>query len=63
MIALKITPKRKENPHNQYKILRNSVKMDIRQAKLSYFNKYFGDNKPNIGNIWNGINSLVTLKS
>ena len=53
----------KQKLFHDYKNLRNKVVFEIKNAKTSYFTKYFVENNNNISNIWKGIKSLITIKS
>ena len=53
----------KQNYHNDFKRLRNEVKSKLKNEKKRYYDSYFKRNSNDIKKVWNGIKSLVTLKS
>ena len=55
-------PARKEQIHEEFKVLRNSVTNRLRESKENYYRKYFEDNKLNLRKIWNGIKEIINLK-
>ena len=55
-------PARKEQIHEEFKVLRNSVTNRLRESKENYYRKYFEDNKLNLRKIWNGIEEIINLK-
>ena len=55
-------PARKEQLHEEFKVLRNTVTNSLRESKENYYRKYFEDNKLNLRKIWNGIKEIINLK-
>ena len=54
---------KRENLHNQYKVLRNSITKMKRDSKVKYYKNYFEHNKAKSSSIWRGIRSLVKISS
>ena len=55
-------PARKDQLHEEFKVLRNTVMNSLRESKENYYGKYFEDNKLNLRKIWNGIKEIINLK-
>ena len=55
-------PARKEQLHEEFKVLRNTVTNSLRESKENYYRKYFEDNKLNLHITWNGIKEIINLK-
>ena len=53
----------KEELHKDYKMLRNQVNELIRLSKKNYYGKYFEKHTNNIKKIWQGIKTIVNIKS
>ena len=53
----------KEAKHNDFKIIRNQVTFQIKNSKQNYYKRYFEKNSKNVKKVWEGIKSIVTLKS
>ena len=53
----------KEELHTNYKKYRNLLSTPMKRSKQAYFDKYFEANWNNIRSTWEGIKSLITLKS
>ena len=49
--------------HNGYKRIRNIVVSKIEESKKQYYQNYFQRNSKNLKKYWDGIKSVVTLKS
>ena len=56
-------PTVKLSKHNNYKRIRNIIVSKLKQSKKQYFQNYFQRNWKNLKKAWNGIKSVVTLKS
>ena len=54
---------RKEAIQVEYKFLRNRVTELTFTSKKNYFNRYFQANNRNLRKIWQGINSIINIKS
>ena len=54
---------RRQEINNEYKVLRNRVTQLIFIAKRNYYNRYFQANNRNLRKVWQGINSLINIKS
>ena len=46
-----------------YNLFRNRVNRDLKKAKRNYYTKYFEDNSQNIKKTWEGIISIINIKS
>ena len=46
-----------------YNLFRNRVNRELKKAKRNYYNKYFEDNCNNIKKTWEGIRSIINIKS
>ena len=46
-----------------YKQFRDRIVNKIREIKKSYYHHYFDEHKSNMKMLWNGIKSIITLKS
>ena len=46
-----------------YKQFRNRIVNELRESKKAYYHKYFDDHKNNMKMLWNGIKSIISLKS
>ena len=46
-----------------YNLFRNRVNGDPKKAKRNYYTKYFEDNSQNIKKTWEGIRSIINIKS
>ena len=55
-------PARKDQLHEEFKVLRNTVMNSFRESKENYYGKYFEDNKLNLCKIWIGIKEIINLK-
>ena len=53
----------KEEFHTNYKKYRNLLSSLMKKSKQAYYDKYFERNWNNIKNTWNGIKSLISLKT
>ena len=49
--------------HTQFKEMRSSIQTEIKNSKKKYFQDFFADNAKNIKDTWNGIKSIVNIKS
>ena len=56
-------PNLKEDYYNSYKVLRNTITKEKRDAKKKYYKEYFERHKGNSSFIWKGIKSIVKLTS
>ena len=54
---------RKQAIQDEYKFLRNRVSELTFTSKKNYFNRYFQANNRNLRKIWQGINSIINIKS
>ena len=57
------SPTVKLTKHNDYKRIRNIVVSKIKESKKQYYQNYFQRNSKNLKKTWDGIKSVVTLKS
>ena len=53
----------KKDYYDSYKVLRNSITKEKRDAKITYYKEYFEQYKSNSSFIWKGIKSIVNIKS
>ena len=49
--------------HEQYKTYRNLLSTLMKQSKQIYYTKYFENNWNNTKNTWNGIKTIISIKS
>ena len=56
-------PIRKTNLHNKYKIYRNQIASLIKGSKKNHMANFFSLNKKNCRKIWEGIRSVVNIKT
>ena len=56
-------PKLKEEFHTNYKKYRNLLSILMKKSKQAYYDKYFERNWNNIKNTWNGMKSLISVKT
>ena len=56
-------PTIKLTKHNDYKRIRNIVLSKIKESKKQYYQNFFQRNSKNLRKTWDGIKSIVTLKS
>ena len=64
----KLFHRKKRQPHNLeirrlYNLFRNRVNRVLKKAKRNYYAKYFEDNSQNIKKTWEGIRSIINIKS
>ena len=55
-------PARKDQLHEEFKVLTNTVTNSLRESKENYYRKYFEDNKLNLCKIQNGIKEIINHK-
>ena len=48
--------------HEKFKLYRNKITSLCRLSKSNFCNKYFRDNANNIGKVWKGIKSIISIK-
>ena len=46
-----------------YNLFRNRVNRELKKAKKNYYTKYFEENNNNIKKTWEGIRSIINIKS
>ena len=56
-------PSSKASLHSEYKEARNNVTELIRLSKLSFYKSYFSANSKNLRKVWQGIKSIINIKS
>ena len=55
-------PARKEQLHEEFKVLRNTVTNSLRESKENYYRKQIEDKKLNLRKTQNGIKDIINLK-
>ena len=56
-------PTLKVAKHNKYKNARNVIIFKVKKSKKEYYQNYFQKHSKNVKKTWDGIKSIVTLKS
>ena len=64
----KLFHRKKRQPNNLeikrlYNLFRNRVNRELKKDKRNYYTKYFEDNNNNIKKTWEGIRSIINIKS
>ena len=67
-IKNKLFHRKKRQPNNLeikrlYNLFRNRVNRELKKDKRNYYTKYFEENNNNIKNTWEGIRSIINIKS
>ena len=67
-IKNKLFHRKKRQPNSSkikklYNLFRNRVNRELKKAKRSYYTKYFADNSNNVKKTWEGIRSIINIKS
>ena len=67
-IKNKLFHREKRQPNNLeierlYNLFRNRVNRELKKDKRNYYTKYFEDNNNNIKKTWEGIRSIINIKS
>ena len=67
-IKNKLFHRKKRQPNNLeikrlYNLFRNTVNRELKKDKRNYYTKYFEDNNNNIKKTWEGIRSIINIKS
>ena len=54
---------RKQELHNEYKQLKNSITELTRRKEKEHYDNYFTENKKNLQMVWKGIKEIINIKS
>ena len=49
--------------HHQFRIMRNNISYETQQKKKEYYKQYFTRYKKNLKKLWNGIRTVINVKS
>ena len=48
--------------HRELKLLKNTIKKEIRSKKKQFYQQYFLENSTNAWKLWAGINEIINIK-